>query len=839
MILIKSYNIVQYCTTIQLILLFNYWMIDGTIHNADPQLPFEAAFQGECRKSSPCHQLCFDLHDGTFECACHESYQLDLNGYSCLKSNHSTVPFVDADTFRISSTISTTSTSRPIDPIDTINNDDEIKLKNHHHHGTMSNSNNGINNDGNIDINSIGPERNQFYSCNEVECEAGGVCIEEGNDGKDIHDYNERNDEIKRARCRCPLGRGGQFCQKIIEVKYPHFRGTSYSALPTLRNAHRSLRLMIEFKSQSFDGVLLYSGQEPDLGGDFIAIVLNQGFVEFRFDCGMGEGIIRSDMPIILNAWNTLNIYRDGRNAWMQLNQGQQIFGHSKGLFSRITFRLETFLGGSPNISQIVQRVHTNRGFHGCVRTLQINERNYDFSRDTIDGIDIDQCTSDACYHTTCLNGGHCALSDDNQKICICPLGFTGEYCEMQTEFLIPSFNGSSHLQFIGFGDRSTMFTEIILVIKPNKPDGLFLYNGQKMDRTGDFISLNLVNGFVEFRFDLGSGAAVIRSPSPILLHNWHTIYAARTGREGILKVDYQPYSMGMSLGAFTQLSLPLNLYIGGVPNLRDIHQNVQSPEMFGGCIQKVIINGRQLSLVRDVLSGLNIENCQHICTGNERPCRNSGICEPVKSHYQCHCVNNYIGAHCEQGTGSSTLYPMFYGNSFLKYSDSELIEKISGYKTIIHLNLRAFSSNGLILWLGDVSRQQQSKKHDYLAIGLDQGHLNININLGSGDYHLTFNVTRIDDGQWHELDLVRTAKQIFVRIDHNVAVRGMINGDKSRLDVMNSLYLGGLEDTSIQSSHLYQKGFIGCISNMTLDDNYYVDIVQQSERGINIRTCI
>lgn len=115
---------------------------------------------------------------------------------------------------------------------------------------------------------------------------------------------------------------------------------------------------------------------------------------------------------------------------------------------------------------------------------------------------------------------------------------------------------------------------------------------------------------------------------------------------------------------------------------------------------------------------------------------------------------------------------------------------------TIYTLTLLSFiiiSSNGLILWLGDVSRQQQSKKHDYLAIGLDQGHLNININLGSGDYHLTFNVTRIDDGQWHELDLVRTAKQIFVRIDHNVAVRGMINGDKSRLDVMNSLYLGML----------------------------------------------
>jgi len=55
------------------------------------------------------------------------------------------------------------------------------------------------------------------------------------------------------------------------------------------------------------------------------------------------------------------------------------------------------------------------------------------------------------------------------------------------------------------------MFTEIMMVIKPSEPDGLFLYNGQKMDRTGDFVSLNLVDGYVEFRFDLGSGAAVIR----------------------------------------------------------------------------------------------------------------------------------------------------------------------------------------------------------------------------------------------------------------------------------------------------------------------------------------
>lgn len=771
----------------------------------DSHLAFEAAFQGECRKSNPCQQLCFDLHDGTYECACHERHQLDVNGYSCLKSN-------DSEHFQASA-VSRNLPSQTGDISFSSSSFSSNEVPYHFEQTTGSEQNSK-------QTTSVSSEHS-FYSCNDVECEAGGVCIES----------DSRDTEDRRVRCRCPLGRGGQFCEKIIEVKYPHFRGISYLALPTLRNAHRSLQLSIEFKPESFDGVLLYSGQEPTLDGDFIAIVINQGFVEFRFDCGMGEGIIRSDMPILVNAWNTLNIYRDGRNAWMQLNQGQQIFGHSKGLFSRLTFRLETFLGGSPNISQIVKRVHTNKGLRGCVRALQINDRSYDFYRDTIDGIDIGQCNSDACNQVNCLNGGHCALRD-SQKVCICPLGYTGEFCEIQTEFLIPSFNGTSHLQFVGFGDKAVMFTEVLMVIKPNKADGLFLYNGQKMDRTGDFISLNLINGYVEFRFDLGSGAAVIRSPSPISLHEWHTVYAVRTGREGVLKVDDQQTTIGMSLGAFTQLSLPLNLYVGGVPSLHDIHQNVQSADMFSGCVQRVVINGRQLSLVRDVLSGLNIDNCQHQCT--QRPCHNGGICEPVKSHYQCHCLNNFIGAHCQQGSSNPT-YPMFYGNSFLKYSVSELIDKIVGYKTIIHLNLRAFSSNGLILWLGDTSRTNK----DYLSIGLNGGHLIININLGSGDYKLAFNISRIDDGQWHELDLVRTGKQIFVRIDHNVAVRGVIGGDKIQLDVKDALFLGGLEDTAMQTNNRYEKGFIGCISNMTLDENYYVDLVQNSERGINIRTCI
>ncbi|OTF77196.1 hypothetical protein BLA29_011582 [Euroglyphus maynei] len=139
------------------------------------------------------------------------------------------------------------------------------------------------------------------------------------------------------------------------------------------------------------------------------------------------------------------------------------------------------------------------------------------------------------------------------------------------------------------------------------------------------------------------------RSPEKISLKEWHTIYATRTGREGLLRVDDQSVAHGQSLGAFTQLTLPLNLYIGGVTSLNSIHHNVRANRLYHGCIQKVIINGHQLSLLEDVLSGVNIDNCQHQCH-MIRPCKNNGHCEPNKHHYHCHCSTNlnYIGKHCE-----------------------------------------------------------------------------------------------------------------------------------------------------------------------------------------------
>lgn len=41
------------------------------------------------------------------------------------------------------------------------------------------------------------------------------------------------------------------------------------------------LQLHIEFRPEAYDGIVLLTGERDDLTGDFLAIVMSDGFIEF------------------------------------------------------------------------------------------------------------------------------------------------------------------------------------------------------------------------------------------------------------------------------------------------------------------------------------------------------------------------------------------------------------------------------------------------------------------------------------------------------------------------------------------------------------------------------
>ena len=82
----------------------------------------------------------------------------------------------------------------------------------------------------------------------------------------------------------------------------------------------------------------------------------------------------------------------------------------------------------------------------------------------------------------------------------------------------------------------------------------------------------------------------IFRSSEPLTLNQWHWIKLSRTGLEGILEIDDKVVAVGQSQGAFTQLTLTQNLFIGGHRNFDETAKLANISQSFDGCIQKVCI---------------------------------------------------------------------------------------------------------------------------------------------------------------------------------------------------------------------------------------------------------
>lgn len=76
-----------------------------------------------------------------------------------------------------------------------------------------------------------------------------------------------------------------------MTVKDPFFNRTSFISYPPIENGHKMLTIDILMKPHHLhEGIILYSGQQENGQGDFVALVMKEGgYLEFRFDVGSGE----------------------------------------------------------------------------------------------------------------------------------------------------------------------------------------------------------------------------------------------------------------------------------------------------------------------------------------------------------------------------------------------------------------------------------------------------------------------------------------------------------------------------------------------------------------------
>lgn len=115
------------------------------------------------------------------------------------------------------------------------------------------------------------------------------------------------------------------------------------------------------------------------------------------------------------------------------------------------------------------------------------------------------------------------------------------------------------------------------------------------------------------------------------------------------------------------------------------------------------------------------------------------------------------------------------------------------------------------------------SFQSDLFAVELLNGHIYIHVDLGSGATKVRASRRRVDDGNWHELNLRRTGRECKVAVD-NQWNDFKTPGDSTQFELDAPVYLGGTGSVygsmnwppAVWTATLRQ-GFIGCIRDLFL----------------------
>uniref|UniRef100_A0A3B3VSB1 Heparan sulfate proteoglycan 2 n=1 Tax=Poecilia latipinna TaxID=48699 RepID=A0A3B3VSB1_9TELE len=723
-------------------------------------------------------------------------------------------------------------------------------------------------------------------------------------------------------------GKVAAFTKLEVHRVMPYFaqEPVSYLTLPTIKNAYKAFDIKINFRPDNVDGMILYNGQRRTTGADFISLGLVSGRLEFRFDVGSGMATIRDPNPIKLGEFHTVEVNRNLTEGYIIVDGGEPISGKSQGKFQGLDLNEELHVGGYPNYTSIVKTAGIKTGFV-CIRQLVIQGEEVIFKELDRSSTGVTNCPT--CKDYPCQNGGRCQDSEASLYRCTCPRGFTGSNCQhhsslhchsacgpdatcinrpnglgydcrchlgkfgdkcMQELVTTPLFDGDE--SYIAYPPLTIVHDDlrVELEFKPLQRNGLMFFCGGKKTKVEDFVAVSMVEGHVEFRYELGT-QAVLLSPQPVSLGQWHRVVAERNKRSGHLMVDQGPVQRRMSPGKAQGLNIHTPMYLGGVPSMDILPKPANVTQMFDGCIgEQVSINNKKVDLSYSFTESKSISKCVDNSPCDHRPCLHGGECmSNAEYEYQCLCKDGFEercevvrfvcqsdiqcqnGGTCVEGkcvcmsghTGLSCEEQVFSFAEALRSSETSeanspyqyaahfqsdgyialpksIFPRVHDAPETIEMEINTSSSEGLILWQGVVPGEH-SKGKDFISLGLQNGHL-VFYQLGSGEARIR-STTAINDGKWHKITAA-VGKDGFIQIDGGDEQHGQSKGKSLMVNTKGSIYLGA-PDITAMTGRKFSSGISGCVRNLMLTNarpglqpGQPIDLQAHAAHGINVQPC-
>ncbi|CAJ0607388.1 unnamed protein product [Cylicocyclus nassatus] len=646
------------------------------------------------------------------------------------------------------------------------------------------------------------------------------------------------------------------------------FSGHNFAEFPVPATSYLETNVTLEFRtSEKRDAILFFAGQFN--ADDYISLAIIGPNIILRHDCGEGaiEDMYRG--PFAVNEWHSVTVWRkfcdrtqmkvDTRPLMVDLTEQFRFY---KG----ISMDEGVFLGGAPpNIDALESKVGTTNGFHGCIRKLIINN---DVLLDTENEVntavnlqDLEYCNPITQTQTAPLpkireidlSTGrlyeHAELDSEKSQphetthiytttkpSTTTPLGnavtrYPENTFNISTSaddlLLLPTlkvaeFSGSSFITFPAPHDIVD-YLDLRINFKPNIHSGLLFF----WQDAGRYLAVFMERGFVNVQVTMGSDTAILRSESPVLLHQWHKAEVWRTGKGILMKVDRQSWVESQLLSIGEVLTQPGMLYIGGYDGTLPDH--LAMIPGFHGCVKKVRLNGKAVLLragsgqhVRECgIDPCAIAACPHSCTSNN-------------DDFICLCDWPHYGRTCEQeATRISAM--RFGGHSYLQFSDEEHMNQITGDSLNMEINIK----------IQNASDEDGSAKSQLLAFAGENGitgdffrllitpdrAVQVMMNLGSGLVSLT-HPTQLVPNRWARIEIVRKRRQLTLSINDATPITTVAPGESEQLNVYKGLFIGGMHP---DAQHL--DGFRGCIESIEIG-TVVLDHPKQATTAINIQDC-
>ncbi|KTF89691.1 hypothetical protein cypCar_00002126 [Cyprinus carpio] len=448
----------------------------------------------------------------------------------------------------------------------------------------------------------------------------------------------------------------------------------AYAACGQTGGCSSKSHISLEFITEAGNGLLFYNGPmgtpQPGEKEDFIALELKNGVPVLSVNHGSGTLTLQLPMRATVTdrRWHHLDIISDGKMVQMILDQcSGAMVNELEGLGAEMletdqsvckasgeTPGSERFLDvyqplqlGGFKETHSLRRSHPHyKGFVGCVRNLVVDSQVYDLgsaaeSENSTPGCAVTDGVCLTAGGPSCGVHGKC-LGEWGSFSCDCRPGYSGHKCDKA----LPewSFEKDSVLRYQLRGGGSPRKTQAQFLLRTRSFVGSLLSMASR--DANEFIILELVDGFLTVRANLGDGAHSLKlTGHRVNLGQWVFVSLHRHDNIFTLRLEQGGGSREVTgvLGQKKEIVVhPSSVFLGN-----SAAPNTQGD--FQGCMRDVRLNGHSLPLDgqgtefstvlerRGVVPGCQSDAC------SAKPCLSPLYCVDLWRKHECRCPANQV----------------------------------------------------------------------------------------------------------------------------------------------------------------------------------------------------